>query len=62
MFRVHVRVNGLVVQAVVDSAAEVTLVSDRVVAQLPVEVPVLEHVYMNKNCNWVTWVFKRWSM
>jgi len=46
MFRVDVRVNGLVVKAVVDTAAEVTLVSDRVVAQLPEDVPVLEHVYM----------------
>ncbi|KAH3781668.1 hypothetical protein DPMN_159569 [Dreissena polymorpha] len=46
MFRVNVRVNGLVVQAVVDTTAEVTLVSYRVVAQLPEEVPVLEHVYM----------------
>ncbi|KAH3876912.1 hypothetical protein DPMN_000764 [Dreissena polymorpha] len=46
MFRVDVRVNGLEVKAVVDTAAEVTLVSDRVVAQLPEEVPVLEHVYM----------------
>ena len=46
MFRVDVRVKGLVVKAVVDTAAEVTLVSDRVVAQLPEDVPVLEHVYM----------------
>jgi hypothetical protein len=46
MFRVKVRLNGLAVQAVVDTAAEVTLVSDRVVAQLSEKVPVLEHVYM----------------
>ncbi|KAH3707439.1 hypothetical protein DPMN_066845 [Dreissena polymorpha] len=39
-------VNGLVVQAVVDTAVEVSFISDRVVTQLPEEVPVLEHVYM----------------
>ncbi|KAH3801425.1 hypothetical protein DPMN_155075 [Dreissena polymorpha] len=46
MFRVEVKLNGLVIQAVVDTAAEVTLVSDRVIAQLSAKVPVLEQVLM----------------
>ncbi|KAH3799082.1 hypothetical protein DPMN_152685 [Dreissena polymorpha] len=44
MFPVYVWVNGLVELAVVDTAAEVTLVSELVEAQLPEE--VLKHVYM----------------
>ncbi|KAH3751187.1 hypothetical protein DPMN_185736 [Dreissena polymorpha] len=46
MFHVNARVNGIEAQDVVDTAAEVTLVLDRVGAQLPEAVPVLEHVYM----------------
>ncbi|KAH3779114.1 hypothetical protein DPMN_180593 [Dreissena polymorpha] len=45
MFQVDARVNGIEVQAVVEKAAEVTLVSDRVVGQLPEKVPMLEQVF-----------------
>ncbi|KAH3799008.1 hypothetical protein DPMN_152612 [Dreissena polymorpha] len=53
MFPVYVWVYGLVELAVVDTAAEVTLVSERVEAQLPEEVLVLEHVYMRTAGRWV---------
>ncbi|KAH3738030.1 hypothetical protein DPMN_044635 [Dreissena polymorpha] len=45
MFRVDARVNGIEVQAVVETAAEVTLVSDQVVDQLQEKVPMLEQVF-----------------
>ncbi|KAH3878356.1 hypothetical protein DPMN_002245 [Dreissena polymorpha] len=45
MFRINVTLgDGLVVQAVIDTAAEVTLVSDRVFVKLPGDKPVLEQV------------------
>ncbi|KAH3720686.1 hypothetical protein DPMN_063590 [Dreissena polymorpha] len=46
MFRVKVRLIGLAIQAVVDMAAEVILVSNRVIAHISKRVPVLEQVYM----------------
>lgn len=45
MFRINVTLgDGFVVQAVIDTAAEVTLVSDRVFEKIPGDIPVLEQV------------------
>ncbi|KAH3869052.1 hypothetical protein DPMN_032209 [Dreissena polymorpha] len=45
MFRINATLgDGLVVQAVIDTAAEVTLVSDRVLKKIPGDIPVLEQV------------------
>ncbi|KAH3883033.1 hypothetical protein DPMN_006981 [Dreissena polymorpha] len=45
MFRINATLgDGLVVQAVIDTAAEVTLVSDRVFKKIPGDLPVLEQV------------------
>ena len=41
---INASVNDFAIQGVKDTAAETTLVSDRVVAQLPEKVPMLEQV------------------
>ena len=48
--RINLSVNDLAIQAVKDTATEDTLVLDRVVAQLPEKLPVLEQV---RECEWV---------
>jgi hypothetical protein len=44
--RVEVNLNGVAVEAVVDTAAEITLISDRLYRSLRKRPPILEHVRM----------------
>ncbi|KAH3813528.1 hypothetical protein DPMN_141989 [Dreissena polymorpha] len=44
MSRINASVNGFAIHAVIDTAAENALASDRIVAQLPKKVPMLEQV------------------
>jgi predicted aconitase with swiveling domain len=44
MSQIDASVNGFAIQAVINTAAENTLASDRVVAQLPEKAPMLEQV------------------
>ncbi|KAH3733241.1 hypothetical protein DPMN_039666 [Dreissena polymorpha] len=44
MSRINASVNGFAIQAMIDTAAENTLASDRIVAQFPEKVPMLEQV------------------
>ncbi|KAH3786337.1 hypothetical protein DPMN_164444 [Dreissena polymorpha] len=49
MSRINARGNGVAIQAVIDTAAGNTLISDWIIAQLPEKVPMVEQVHKHKD-------------